>query len=231
MQPLILVADDEKTIRSFLRVSLETQGYRCVEADCGASALMLAVSHNPDILILDLGLPDMDGVDVIKKLRSISQLPIVVVSARGNDREKVEALDAGADDYLTKPFSVSELLARIRVILRHKLADYGADSPETFVFTVGGLKVDEEKRRVWLDGEEVHLTPIEYKVLALLIRNQGKVLTHRMIIEKVWGSVTSDDTQSLRVCMGNLRRKLNEDPAQPKYIITEIGVGYRLADE
>ena len=231
MQPLILVADDEKTIRSFLKVSLETQGYKCIEADCGASALMLAASHNPDILILDLGLPDMDGVDVIKKLRSISQLPIVIVSARGNDREKVEALDAGADDYLTKPFSVSELLARIRVILRHSFSDSMVSSPGTRLFTVGGLTVDEEKRRVWLEGEEIHLTPNEYKVLALLMRNQGKVLTHRYIIENVWGGMTLDDTQSLRVCMGNLRRKLSEDPAEPKYIITEIGVGYRLADE
>ncbi len=231
MQPLILVADDEKTIRSFLKVSLETQGYKCIEADCGAVALMLAASHNPDILILDLGLPDMDGVDVIKKLRSISQIPIVIVSARGNDREKVEALDAGADDYLTKPFSVSELLARIRVILRHRFTDADAGIPETRLHTVGGLTVDEEKRRVWLDGEEIHLTPNEYKVLALLMRHQGKVLTHRFVIENVWGGMTLDDTQSLRVCMGNLRRKLCEDPTQPKYIITEIGVGYRLADE
>ncbi|PKM72177.1 MAG: DNA-binding response regulator [Firmicutes bacterium HGW-Firmicutes-16] len=231
MQPLILVADDEKTIRSFLKVSLETQGYKCIEADCGAAALMLAASHNPDILILDLGLPDMDGVDVIKKLRSISQIPIVIVSARGNDREKVEALDAGADDYLTKPFSVSELLARIRVIIRHRFTESAAGLPETRLHTVGGLTVDEEKRRVWLDGEEIHLTPNEYKVLTLLMRHQGKVLTHRFVIENVWGGMTLDDTQSLRVCMGNLRRKLCEDPTQPKYIITEIGVGYRLADE
>ena len=229
MQPLILIADDEKTIRSFLRVSLETQGYKCIEADCGAEALMLATSHNPDILILDLGLPDMDGTDVIKKLRSISKIPIVIVSARGNDREKVDALDAGADDYLTKPFSVTELLARIRVILRHQAAD-NSENRETQCFSVGGLTVDKEKRRVWLDGEEIHLTPNEYRVLALLIKNQGKVLTHKYIMESVWGMVISDDTQSLRVCMGNLRRKLKEDPAQPKYIITEVGVGYRLAD-
>ena len=230
MQRLILIADDEKTIRSFLKVSLETQGYKCIEADCGAAALMLAASHNPDILILDLGLPDMDGVDVIKKLREISRIPIVIVSARGNDREKVEALDAGADDYLTKPFSVAELCARIRVILRHRGAD-DTESPEKQIVSIGGLTIDVEKRRVWLDGEEIHLTPNEYKVLALLIRHQGKVLTHRFIIENVWGMITSDDTQSLRVCMGNLRRKLKEDPAQPRYIITEIGVGYRLADE
>lgn len=231
MQPLILIADDEKTIRSFLKVSLETQGYKCIEADCGASALMLAASHNPDVLVLDLGLPDIDGVDVIKKLREMSHIPIVIVSARGHDREKVEALDAGADDYLTKPFSVPELLARIRVILRHQNFSSTSDGLNMQLFNIGGLTVDEEKRRVWLDSAEIHLTPNEYKVLALLIKHQGKVLTHRFIIENVWGGITSDDTQSLRVCMGNLRRKLNEDPAQPRYIITEIGVGYRLADE
>ncbi len=231
MQPLILIADDEKTIRSFLKVSLETQGYKCIEADCGATALMLAASHNPDILVLDLGFPDMDGVDVIKILRIVSQIPIIIVSARGHDREKVEALDAGADDYLTKPFSVSELLARIRVILRHQVVSTTSDIRDTLQFTIGGLTVDEEKRRVWLDDEEIHLTPNEYKVLALLVKHQGKVLTHRFIIENVWGGTISDDTQSLRVCMGNLRRKLKEDPARPRYIITEIGVGYRLADE
>lgn len=231
MQPLILIADDEKTIRSFLKVSLETQGYKCIEADCGASALMLSASHNPDVLVLDLGFPDMDGVDVIRKLRAVSQIPIIIVSARGHDREKVEALDAGADDYLTKPFSVSELLARIRVILRHQTVSNTSDNRDLQDFKIGGLTVDEGKRRVWLDDEEIHLTPNEFKVLALLVKHQGKVLTHRFIIENVWGGTISDDTQSLRVCMGNLRRKLKEDPVQPKYIITEIGVGYRLADE
>ncbi len=231
MQPLILIVDDEKIIRSFLKVSLETQGYKCIEADSGAGALMLAASHNPDVLVLDLGLPDIDGLEVIKRLREISQIPIVIVSARGHDREKVEALDAGADDYLTKPFSVPELLARIRVILRHQLVSQLYDSQKSTLFKLDGLTVDEEKRRVWLDNEEIHLTPNEYKVLSLLIKYQGKVLTHKFIINNVWGTVASDDTQSLRTCMGNLRRKLNEDLAQPKYIITEIGVGYRLADE
>ncbi|MDP4109282.1 MAG: response regulator [Bacillota bacterium] len=229
MQPLILIADDEKSIRSFLKVSLETQGYKCIEAETGSASLMLAASYDPDILILDLGLPDMDGVDVIKKVRSISRMPIIIVSARGHDREKVEALDAGADDYLTKPFSVPELLARLRVILRHKLS---SETPsEKPVFRLDGLTVDEDKRRVWLGDEEIHLTPNEYKVLLLLFKYQGKVLTHRFIIENVWGGLAADDTQSLRVCMGNLRRKLYEDPVQPRYIITEIGVGYRLADE
>jgi len=231
MQPLILIADDEKYIRNFLKVSLETQGYKCLEADCGANALMLAASHNPDVLILDLGLPDIDGVEVIKKLRAISRLPIIIVSARGHDREKIEALDAGADDYLTKPFSVPELLARIRVILRRHFFDSASLDQNKSEFKIGNLLVDDSKRRVWLHNDEIHLTPNEYKVLALLIKYQGKVLTHKFIIENIWGGMIDDDTQSLRVCMGNLRRKLREDPAEPHYIITEIGVGYRLADE
>ena len=231
MQPLILIADDEKSIRNFLKVSLETQGYKCLEADCGANTLMLAASHNPDILILDLGLPDIDGVEVIKKLRAISRMPIVIVSARGHDREKVEALDAGADDYLTKPFSVPELLARIRVILRRHSSDPAALEQNKSEIKIGSLLVDDNRRRVWLGNEEIHLTPNEYKVLVLLIKYQGKVLTHKFIIDNIWGGMLDDDTQSLRVCMGNLRRKLKEDPAEPRYIITEIGVGYRLADE
>jgi len=231
MQTLILVVDDEKSIRNFIQVSLETQGYKCIDTDSGSGALMLAVSHNPDILILDLGLPDMDGVDVIKKLRTMTQIPIIIVSARGHDREKVEALDAGADDYLTKPFSVTELLARIRVMLRRKSLTETSDGQENSPFKIGNLIIDEDKHRVWLNDEEIHLTPNEYKVLALLAKYHGKVLTHKFIIENVWGGMISGDTQSLRVCMGNLRRKLREDPAQPRYIITEIGVGYRLADE
>lgn len=231
MQPLILIVDDEKSIRSFLQVSLETQGYKCIDADSGTSALMLAMSNNPDIMILDLGLPDMDGVDVIKKLRTLSQMPIIIVSARGHDREKVEALDAGANDYLTKPFSVAELLARIRVILRRISFAETPDGQGKTLFKIGDLVIDEDKYRVWLNDEEIRLTPNEYKVLALLVKYRGKVLTHRSIIESVWGGMISDNTQSLRVCMGNLRRKLKEDPAQPRYIITEIRVGYRLADE
>lgn len=231
MQPLILIVDDEKTIRDFLKVSLETQGYKCIEADCGANALMLAASNNPDILILDLGLPDMDGLEVIKRLHLISDIPIIIVSAHGHDREKVEALDAGADDYLTKPFSVSELLARLRVILRHQSFVRSSFGQEEKLFKVGELTVDDDKHRVWYGKEELHLTPNEYKVLALLLKYQGKVLTHRFIVESVWGGMVSDDTQSLRVCLGNLRRKLKEDPAKPRYIITEIGVGYRFADE
>ena len=231
MKPLILIVDDEHSIRSFLQVSIETQGYKCIDAANGSNALMLATSHNPDILILDLGLPDMDGLEVIKKLREISQMPIIIISARGHDREKVEALDAGADDYLTKPFSVTELLARIRVILLHKSSGNISTEAETFTYKIKDLIIDTDKHRVWNHDEEMRLTPNEYKVLILLAKNQGKVLTHRYIIENIWGGIVADDTQSLRVCMGNLRRKLGEDPSQPRYIITEIGVGYRLTDE
>jgi two-component system, OmpR family, KDP operon response regulator KdpE len=231
MGPLILVVDDEKSIRNFVRLSIETQGYKCIETDNGTSALMLAFSQNPDILILDLGLPDMDGIDVIKKLRMVSQIPIIVISARGHEREKVEALDAGADDYLTKPFGVPELLARIRVILRHKSMGGAANEAADPIFKIKDLVIDTSKHRVWLAGKEIKLTPHEYKVLVLLAENSGKVLTHNYITEKVWGGMISDDVRSLRVCMGNLRRKLGEDPSLPRYIITEIGVGYRLVDE
>ncbi|RDU24729.1 DNA-binding response regulator [Anaerosacchariphilus polymeriproducens] len=231
MEPLILVVDDEKSIRNFLQVSIETQGYKCVDTDNGSSALMLAVSRCPDIIILDLGLPDIDGLEVIKKLRAFSQVPIIVISARGHDREKVEALDAGADDYLTKPFSVLELLARIRVILRHNSLNEAPAEAEDLIYKIKNLVIDTDKRRIWLDNEEVRLTPNEYKVLMLLAKNRGKVLTHKFITKDIWGGILAEDIQSLRVCMGNLRRKLGEDPSQPKYIITEIGVGYRLVDE
>lgn len=231
MEPLILIVDDEKSIRSFLRVSIEMQGYQCIDACDGTNALMLAVSRNPDVLILDLGLPDMDGVEVIKKLRIVSQIPIIIISARGHDREKIEALDAGADDYLTKPFSVPELLARIRVILRHKSLNHIPDQDTEPIYRIKDLIIDTDKHRVWLSGHEIRLTPNEFKVLVLLAQNQGKVLTHKMIAENIWGGMLSNDTQSLRVCMGNLRRKLGEDPSNPVYIITEIGVGYRMVDE
>lgn len=231
MEPLILIVDDEKSIRSFLRVSIEMQGYKCIDACDGANALMLAVSRNPDILVLDLGLPDMDGVAVIKKLRTVSQMPIIIISARGHDREKIEALDAGADDYLTKPFSVPELLARIRVILRHKVIDNIPSENKNLLFKIKDLLIDTDKHRVWINNQEIRLTPNEFKVLVLLAENQGKVLTHKFIADNIWGGMLSSDTQSLRVCMGNLRRKLGEDPSQPEYIITEMGVGYRLTDE
>ena len=230
MNPLVLIVEDEKTIRRFIRVALETQQYTCLEAPDGMGGLALTASHKPDVVVLDLGLPDMDGLDVIRKLRAWTDVPVLVVSARGHEREKVEALDAGADDYLTKPFGVAELLARIRVILRHRIPkpDAGAASA---TFTLGGLRIDYEKRRVTLQGEEVHLTPTEYKLLTLLSGQHGKVLTHRYLVREIWGEVTLDDTQSLRVCMGNLRRKIEQNPAQPRYILTEVGVGYRMVEE
>jgi len=230
MNPLVLIVEDEKPIRRFIRVALETQQYGCLEAQDGATALSLAASHRPDVMVLDLGLPDMDGLDVIKKVREWSAMPILVVSARGHEREKVEALDAGADDYLTKPFGIAELLARIRVILRHRVREL-ADGGDTAAWRLGSLHIDYAKRRVTLSGEEIHLTPTEYKLLTLLSSHHGKVLTHRYLVQEIWGEVTADDTQSLRVCMGNLRRKIEERPAEPKFIVTEVGVGYRMVDE
>lgn len=230
MNPLVLIVEDEKPIRRFIRVALETQQYGCLEAQEGSTALSLAASHRPDVMVLDLGLPDMDGLDVIKKVREWSAMPILVVSARGHEREKVEALDAGADDYLTKPFGIAELLARIRVILRHRVREL-TDGGEATAWRLGPLHIDYAKRRVTLSCEEVHLTPTEYKLLTLLSSHHGKVLTHRYLVQEIWGEVTADDTQSLRVCMGNLRRKIEDRPAEPKFIVTEVGVGYRMVDE
>ena len=230
MNPLILIVEDDKPIRHFIRVSLETQKYRCLEAQDGATALLLCASHHPDIVILDLGLPDIDGLEVIERVREYSGVPVIVVSARGHEREKVEALDEGADDYLTKPFSVAELLARIRVALRRKSSEhYGEDIKRTF--SLGDLSIDFDKRRVTIRGEEIHLTPTEYHLLTLLAEHPGKVLTHRYLIGEIWGASPAGDTQSLRVCMGNLRRKIEKDPAQPAYIVTEVGIGYRMVDE
>ena len=231
MKPLIIIVEDEKPIRHFIKVALETQNYSCIEAQDGREALSLAASHHPDIMVLDLGLPDIDGLDVIRQIRQWSGIAIIVVSARGREREKVEALDAGADDYLTKPFGVAELLARIRVGLRRISAMNMPDGADGSVFETGGLKIDLEKRKVELNGEDVHLTPTEYNLLTLLAKHRGKALTHKFIMSEVWGPSMNGDTQSLRVCMANLRRKVESDPAQPRYITTEVGVGYRMMDE
>jgi two-component system KDP operon response regulator KdpE len=230
MEPLVLIVEDEKPIRHFMKITLETQKYRCIEAQNGSLALSMIASHRPDIVILDLGLPDLDGLDVIKKCREWSGVPIIVVSARGHEREKVETLDAGADDYLTKPFGVSELLARIRVALRRKAAE-AFDEEKLTILTLDDLKIDFEKRKVMISDNEIHLTPIEYNLLTLLAKHRGKVLTHRFIIHEIWGAIPTGDTQTLRVSMGNLRRKMEKDTAQPRYIITEVGVGYRMVDE
>lgn len=227
---LFLVAEDDKQIRSFIRFSLKTQNYLSVEASNGKEAMASIVADNPDVMILDLGLPDMDGLDIIKKVRSFSDMPIIVVSARDQDREKVEALDAGADDYLTKPFSVNELLARIRVILRHITSENETAGVQQ-IYSIGEITVDLDKHLVTLSGKEIHFTPMEFNILALMVKNSGKVLTHSYILKKVWGSYLESDAQSLRVFMANIRRKLEKDPARPRYIFTEVGIGYRFANE
>ena len=225
---LFLIVEDDKQIRSFIRSSLEIQKYKTICATTGQEALNLIASQNPEVIILDLGLPDLDGLDIIRRVRTYSQVPIIVVSARDQDKEKVDALDAGADDYLSKPFSIHELLARLRVILRRQETSV-PDSPEPF--QSGNLVVDTTRHLVFLHGKEVHFTPMEFNILALLVKNPGKVLTHSNILRAVWGSYLDSDAQSLRVFMANIRRKLDEDPARPKYIITEVGIGYRFADE
>jgi two-component system KDP operon response regulator KdpE len=230
-KPLILVVEDDKPIRKFICVSLETQGYRCIDAQNGKTAISLVFSHNPDMVIIDLGLPDLDGIDVIATIRPVTKAAIIVVSARGREREKVEALDCGADDYLTKPFSVEELLARIRVAFRHANQGNENEAQSSAKFLVGELEIDFEKRRVFLSKDEIHLTPIEYKIMVLMAKYAGRVLTHNFILNEIWGAFSGNDMQSLRVFMANMRRKIEKDPAQPRYILTEVGVGYRLVDE
>ncbi|MDQ0195286.1 response regulator [Paenibacillus wynnii] len=226
-KPLILVVEDDKPIRKLITTTLETQGYKYHTAETGESSILEAVSKQPDIIILDLGLPDMDGVDIIKKVRTWSNVPIIVVSARSEDRDKIQALDAGADDYLTKPFSVEELLARLRVTLRRIRYDSDKLLKDASLFTNGNLKIDYAAGCVWLDEEEIHLTPIEYKLLGLLAKNVGKVLTHNYILHEIWGHYTYD-IPALRVFMATLRKKIEKTPSKPKYIQTHIGVGYRM---
>jgi two-component system KDP operon response regulator KdpE len=225
--PTVLLVDDEVQMRRFLRASLGASGFKLIEASSGAEALSLAASHNPELVLLDLGLPDEDGVIVTRKLREWSRVPIIIISARGREANKVEALDAGADDYLTKPFGVSELLARMRVALRHAAQTGGAPAP---VFEVGELHLDLARREVKRGGVEVHLTPIEYRLLSLLAQHAGKVLTHSHILKEVWGPGHAEQTHYLRVYMAQLRRKIEADPARPKLLMTEPGVGYRLKD-
>lgn len=223
----ILVVEDDAPVRNLITTTLKTHDYKYLTAPNGASAIMEASSHNPDIVLLDLGLPDMDGVEIIKKIRSWSNMPIIVISARSEDTDKIEALDAGADDYLTKPFSVEELLARLRVTQR-RLASAQSDTAGTAVFQNGKLKVDYAVGCAYIGEEELHLTPIEYKLLCLLSKNVGKVLTHTFITQKIWGSSWENDIASLRVFMATLRKKLEVAPDSPQYIQTHIGVGYRM---
>jgi two-component system, OmpR family, KDP operon response regulator KdpE len=228
--PLVLLVEDELPIRKFLGASLSSAGYRLDEAATGNEALKRASQSPPDLVILDLGLPDMDGQEVLKRLREWLAAPILVLSARDQEQQKITALDHGADDYLTKPFSTGELLARIRAALRHA-ARVDAGEPGETKYEIGALKVDLAARRVFTDGIEVHLTPIEFKLLTTLVHSAGKVLTHRQLLKEVWGPQQVEETHYLRVFMANLRRKLEADPAQPRYLLTEQGIGYRLASE
>lgn len=225
----IFVVEDDRAIRNLITTTLETQGYPYQTAETGNAAMMGILSVKPDVIILDLGLPDMDGVDIIKKVRTFMNTPIIVVSARSDDKDKIDALDAGADDYLTKPFSTDELLARLRVAIRR--LPYGNETPNeglASIFVNGSLKIDYIAGCVYLEDTELHLTPIEFKLICLLAKNAGKVLTHNFIMKEIWGSVLSEETQSLRVFMATLRKKIEENPSKPKYIQTHIGIGYRM---
>jgi two-component system KDP operon response regulator KdpE len=222
----VLVIEDDKSIQNFIRITLKSKGYNSVFADDGLTGISYFYANNPNIILLDLGLPDIDGMEVLSQIRKESDIPIIVVSARGMEQEKVAALDEGADDYLTKPFHAGELLARIRVALRHKSGMMKQEA----AFELDGFFMDFEKRRLIVRGEEVHVTPIEYKMLKLLVLNAGKVLTHHSIQNEIWGYDTNDDYQSIRVFMANIRRKIEEDSANPRFIITEVGVGYRFTE-
>jgi len=227
---LILLVEDELAISNFISTILTHNNYNVIKTEKGKEAIKLASIHSPDLILLDLGLPDMDGIEVIKILREFSNIPIIVVSARGFEREKVEALDLGADDYITKPFGTSELLARIRTAVRHNANTNKELHHEADKTIVGNFIIDYEKRVVKVEDKEVHLTPIEYKIIVLLSKNVGKVLTHDFIMKEIWGPYLNEN-QTLRVNMANIRRKIELNPAEPKYIVTEVGVGYRMVDE
>ncbi len=227
--PLVLLIEDEAQMLLFLRATLTANRYRVAEALTAEQGLVFASSRSPDVVLLDLGLPDLDGFEVMRRLRQWSRAPIIVVSARGREADKVLALDAGADDYLTKPFGVDELLARIRVALRHVAAARAADSEP--VLEMGDLRVDRSTREVWLAGRPVHLTPIEWRLLAALMAHADRVVTHRQLLEEVWGPACVSETHYLRVYLSALRRKLERDPARPRRLLTEPGVGYRLVVE
>jgi two-component system KDP operon response regulator KdpE len=226
-EPVVVLIEDEPQIRRFLRTTLTGHGYRLFEAGTGADGLIEAASRQPDVVLLDLGLPDMDGLEVIRRLREWTGVPIIVLSARGQEADKVAALDGGADDYVSKPFGVDELLARVRVAVRHKAGVAREDA----VFASGDLRVDLGRRHVYVRDTEVKLTPTEYRLLTTLVRHAGRVLTHRQLLKEVWGPNQTGDAHYLRVFMTHLRRKIEQDPARPRHLLTEPGVGYRLADE
>jgi len=226
----VLIVEDEAGISGFIKAILAANNYDVLITDKGATGISMAASYCPDVILLDMGLPDIDGMDVLKNIRQWSRIPVIIVSARGHEREKVEALDAGADDYLTKPFGTAELLVRIRTALRHSHDAQQSKNLLNDIFRVGTLEINYEKRMVNLDGGEIHLTPIEYKILVILSRNAGKVLTHDYMMKEIWGPFEKDN-QALRVNMANIRRKIEDNPAQPKYILTEVAVGYRMVEE
>jgi two-component system KDP operon response regulator KdpE len=223
----IIVIEDEAQIRRFLRTTLVAEGYQVIDAETGKQGLTEAATRKPDLIILDLGLPDMDGIEVVRDLRAWSAVPIIILSARAQESDKIPALDAGADDYLVKPFGVGELLARIRVALRRVTS--GVNGAEAGVFSVNELKVDMIHRKVAVSGVEVHLTPIEFRLLTVLVKHAGKVLTHHLLLKEVWGPNYVERAHYLRIYMGILRHKLEKDPARPRFLLTEVGVGYRLA--
>ncbi len=226
--PVVLVIEDDAPIRNLIVTTLKTHDYKYLTAKNGSEAILIASSHNPDVLFLDLGLPDMDGIDVIRQVRSWSNMPIIVISARSDDEDKIEALDAGADDYLTKPFSVEELLARLRVTIRRLALMSSDSSADRSVYTNGKLTIDYSAGIAWLDKDELKLTSMEYKLLCLLAKNTGKVLTHTFITQNIWGRSWENDIASLRVFMTTLRKKIEPMADSPKYIQTHIGIGYRM---
>lgn len=224
----MLIIEDEKNIGNYIETILISNGYKALRAVNGMSGLSMCTSHHPDMILLDLGLPDIDGMEVLRRVRGFSNVPIIVISARIQEREKIEALDAGADDYITKPFASGELLARIRTALRHSLQN--ANPQQEQIYDCDGLMIDFDKRLVTLDGNDIHLTQIEYKLVSLLAKNAGKVLTYDFMLKEIWGPYADTDNQILRVNMANIRRKLEKNPAEPHYIYTEIGVGYRMIE-
>ncbi len=226
--PLVLVVEDDIQMRRFLRTTLSALEYRVAEAQTVAEALVAVTTHNPDVILMDLGLPDGDGIDLTRRIRAWNRVPIIVLSARGREEDKVAALDEGADDYLTKPFGMNELLARIRAAMRRAAA--ASEGAPPAVLEVGPLRIDQSRREVTVGGSEIRLTPIEYRLLVLLAGNAGKVLTHRQILKEVWGPPYVNESHNLRVFMATLRRKVEEDPARPRLLLTEPGVGYRMKD-
>lgn len=230
-KPYILIVEDDISISRFIKLSLESQNYECLEVKSAQEGLALTMSNNPDLILLDLGLPDMDGLELLPKIRELSVVKVIVLSARTFERDKVKALDIGADDYLTKPFSIAELLARVRVALRHQKQLTTNQHALNEIIRIRNLEIDPDRRLVTIDGDRIHLTPIEFQLLLILAESAGRVLTHKYIIEKVWGNSYDSETQSLRVFMASLRRKIEKDPSHPKYLLTEIGVGYRMVDE